>query len=142
MQTVLSIVHVLVSVFMILVILLQAGKSGGIGIAGGSSTVFGGRGSQTFLEKITTVCAAIFMITSLTLAYLSSRTDSAVLNRQRNEQTKKESDAAKNGATPATAGNQPAAPANESPAPAAPANESPAPAAPKAGEAPATNGTK
>jgi preprotein translocase subunit SecG len=84
MQTVISIIHVLVSVFMILVILLQAGKSGGIGITGGSSTVFGGRGSQTFLGKITTACAAIFMITSLSLAYLSSRTDSAVLNRQKN----------------------------------------------------------
>lgn len=79
MQTLLIVVHVLVSLFMILVILLQAGRGGGLsGLAGGSSTVFGGRGSQTFLGKITTACAAIFMLTSLTLAYFSTQEESLV----------------------------------------------------------------
>lgn len=80
-------VHVLVSIFLIFVILLQPGKGEGMGGAfgggGGSSTVFGGRGSVTFLAKVTEACAVIFMITSLTLAYRSSHSDS-VLRARRN----------------------------------------------------------
>ncbi len=74
-------IHVLVCVFLILVILLQAGKGGGMGSAfggAGSQTVFGGRGAQTFLGKVTSISAAIFMLTSLTLAYHSSRSQSVV----------------------------------------------------------------
>lgn len=79
MQTLLIVIHVLVSLFMILVILLQAGRGGGLsGLAGGSSSVFGGRGSQTFLGKITTACAAVFMLTSLVLAYFSTPETSLV----------------------------------------------------------------
>jgi len=79
-------VHVLVSLFLIFVILLQPGRADGMaafGGGGGASSVFGGRGSVTFLAKVTEVCAAIFMITSLTLAYRSSHTDS-VLRARRN----------------------------------------------------------
>ncbi|HET9554764.1 MAG TPA: preprotein translocase subunit SecG, partial [Anaeromyxobacteraceae bacterium] len=81
MITLVTVVHVLVCVFLILVILLQAGKGGGMGAAlggGGSQTVFGGRGAQTFLGKVTSVSAAIFMLTSLTLAYHASKTTSVV----------------------------------------------------------------
>ena len=82
MQTLLSVVHVAVSLFMILVILLQAGKSGGMGALGsGSVQVFGGRGSQTILSKVTSICAIIFMVTSLSLAWLSSRSSSMVEQR-------------------------------------------------------------
>ena len=79
-------VQVLVSLFLIFVILLQPGRADGmaaLGGGGGASSVFGGRGSVTFLAKVTEVCAAIFMITSLTLAYRSSHTDS-VLRARRN----------------------------------------------------------
>jgi preprotein translocase subunit SecG len=79
--TLVTVIHVLVCVFLILVILLQAGKGGGMGAAfggGGSQTVFGGRGATPFLGKVTSVSAAIFMLTSLTLAYHSSRTTSVV----------------------------------------------------------------
>ncbi len=80
-------VHILVSIFMIFVILLQPGKGEGMGGAlgggGNSSSVFGGRGSVTFLSKITTGCAVVFMLTSLTLAYRSSHSDS-VLRARRN----------------------------------------------------------
>jgi len=79
--TLVTIVHVVVCIFLILVILLQAGKGGGMGAAfggAGAQTVFGGRGAQTFLGKITSVSAAIFMLTSLTLAYQASRTASEV----------------------------------------------------------------
>ena len=77
--------HVIVSVFLIFVILLQPGKGDAMAaLGGGSSTsVFGGRGSVTFLAKVTEVCAAIFMITSLTLAYRSSHSDS-VMRANRN----------------------------------------------------------
>jgi preprotein translocase subunit SecG len=78
--TLVTVLHVLVCVVLILVILLQAGKGGGMGAAfgGGSQTVFGGRGAQTFLGKVTSACAAIFMITSLVLAYNASHTSSIV----------------------------------------------------------------
>ena len=79
-------VHVVVSVFLIFVILLQPGKGDAMAaFAGGgsSNTVFGGRGSVTFLSKVTTVCAIIFMLTSLTLAWRSSHSDS-VLRARRN----------------------------------------------------------
>src|SRR5256885_14603871 len=77
--------HVIVSVFLIFVILLQPGKGDAMAaLGGGSSTsVFGGRGSVTFLAKVTEICAAIFMITSLTLAYRSSHSDS-VMRANRN----------------------------------------------------------
>lgn len=79
MITLITIVHVLVCFFMVLVILLQAGRGGGLsGLAGGSSSAFGGRGSQTFLGKITTVCAAIFMLTSLSLAFFSVEEESII----------------------------------------------------------------
>jgi len=78
--TLVTIIHVVVCVVLILVILLQAGKGGGMGAAfgGGSQTVFGGRGAQTFLGKVTSACAAIFMLTSLTLAYHASHSSSVV----------------------------------------------------------------
>ena len=79
--------HVFVSVFLIFVILLQPGKGDAMaafaGGGGSSNTVFGGRGSVTFLSKVTTVCAIIFMVTSLTLAWRSSHSDS-VLRARRN----------------------------------------------------------
>ena len=81
-------VHVVVSIFLIFVILLQPGKGDGMaafsgGGGGASTTAFGGRGSVTFLSKVTTICAIIFMLTSLTLAWRSSHSDS-VLRARRN----------------------------------------------------------
>lgn len=142
MHTVLLIVHVFVSIFMILVILLQPGKDGGMaGMGGGtSSSAFGGRGSATFLSKVTTVCAAVFMITSLSLAYLSSKTESAVLSHAAPAAPAKPAATAGSGATaatgavpakPATTGAAPAAPAAPAPT-AAPVVPAPAPAAPAA----------
>ena len=98
-------IHVLVSIFLIFVILLQPGKGdsmGALGGGGGSSSVFGGRGSVTFLSKVTQVCAVVFMLTSLTLAYRSSHSDS-VLRARRNlaADAKKEAEA-KDASTAAT----------------------------------------
>ena len=72
----LIVVHVLVALALILVVLLQVGKGQSIGAAFGgassSQTIFGSRGPTTFLSRLTTVAAAVFMITSLSLAYFSA----------------------------------------------------------------------
>ncbi|AKT37506.1 preprotein translocase subunit SecG [Chondromyces crocatus] len=77
LQTFLHIVHVFVCLFLILVVLLQQGKGGGMGSAfgGASAQVFGGRGAGNFLTRLTAICAAVFMATSMSLAYLSSAGD-------------------------------------------------------------------
>ncbi len=76
MSFIVTIVHVAVSLFLMLTVLLQAGKGGGMGatFGGGSSqgSVFGGSGAGNFLSKLTTVSAALFMLTSMTLAFLAS----------------------------------------------------------------------
>lgn len=76
MHTAIVVLHVLCTLFLILVILLQTGKgaSMGSGLAGGSSqTMFGSSGAGNFLTKMTTAIATLFMITSLTLAIMSSK---------------------------------------------------------------------
>jgi preprotein translocase subunit SecG len=82
METLLYIVHILTCLAMLPIILLQAGKGGGVSAAfggGGSGSVFGGsRGASTFLTKMTSGAAIIFMITSLGLAYMSTRSRSVV----------------------------------------------------------------
>ena len=68
-------IHVLVSVALILIVLLQTGRGASLGASfgGASQTVFGSRGPTSFMGKLTTAAAIIFMITSLSLAYLSSK---------------------------------------------------------------------
>ena len=72
MYTLIVILHVIVSIAMILIILLQTGKGSDIGavFGGGSSqTLFGSTGPTSFLSKLTAGAAIIFMITSMFLAY-------------------------------------------------------------------------
>ena len=71
----LVVIHVIVAIALVLIVLLQAGKGAGIGSAfgGASQTVFGPRGPGSFLGKLTTAAAGIFMITSLVLAVFSSQ---------------------------------------------------------------------
>ncbi len=67
-------IHVTMCILLILIVLLQSGKGAemGVSIGGGSGqTLFGAGGPATILTKITTAVAIIFMITSLTLAYMS-----------------------------------------------------------------------
>ena len=67
------IIHIIVCFALILIVLLQTGKGADMGAAfgGSSQTVFGSSGSVGFLGKLTTGAAVFFMLTSLTLAYLS-----------------------------------------------------------------------
>ena len=76
--------HILVSAILILVVLLQTGKSADLAGAfggGGSQTAFGSRGAANFLTKMTTASAVIFMVTSFSLAVLSARGQSSVLDQ-------------------------------------------------------------
>ncbi|MDQ7004280.1 MAG: preprotein translocase subunit SecG [Ghiorsea sp.] len=83
MTTVLLTVHIIVAILLIVVVLMQKGQEGGIGgIGGGSSqSLFGSGGSGSFLVKATGVLAAIFMTTSLSLAFFSQKDASSVLDR-------------------------------------------------------------
>ena len=80
MEVLIAIIHVVVALFLIVSILLQSGKGGGVGAAfGGTSTVvFGGHGAGGFLAKVTSVMAITFMITSFTLSYMGSNTKSVL----------------------------------------------------------------
>ena len=71
MHTFLVVLHIFACIAMILVVLLQTGKGADMGAAfgGSSQTVFGSSGPGTFLGKMTTGIAVIFMLTSLFLAY-------------------------------------------------------------------------
>jgi preprotein translocase subunit SecG len=76
MLILITIIHVFVSLFLIIVVLLQSGQAGDIAAAfggQGSQTAFGARGASTVLTKATTWCAIIFMVTSITLSVTTSR---------------------------------------------------------------------
>jgi len=76
MYIVFMIVHIVVCLFLIIVVLLQSGKAADLaGAFGGmgSQTAFGPRGSATLLSKATTISAVLFMITSLSLSILATR---------------------------------------------------------------------
>ena len=71
-----TIVHVFVCLFLIAVVLLQSGKSADIAAAfggSGSQTAFGPRSGANALSRATTWAAVIFMLTSFTLAIISTR---------------------------------------------------------------------
>jgi preprotein translocase subunit SecG len=69
-------VHVLLALMIIALVLLQRGKGAEAGAgfgSGASGTVFGARGTSTLFSKLTAIFAALFFVTSLTLAYLGAR---------------------------------------------------------------------
>jgi preprotein translocase subunit SecG len=82
MWPILIIVHVAVCLALILIVLLQRGKGAGMGAAfgGSSQTVFGSSGATTFMHKVTTIAAIVFMLTSLGLSiFFGRRTTSSVM---------------------------------------------------------------
>ena len=111
-------VHIVLALMIIALVLLQRGKGAEAGAgfgSGASGTVFGARGTSTLFSKLTAVFAAFFFVTSLTLAYLGTRSvgePAGVLER-----------AAQAATPPATAPvTTPAAPAAPTTAPPAPTN--------------------
>ena len=81
MITFVVIVHVLVSLGLILVVLLQTGRGAEMGavFGGSSATIFGSSGAGNFLTRLTTGMAIVFMLTSLTLGYFSGRGGSSTV---------------------------------------------------------------
>ncbi len=74
--------HIVASLVLILVVLLQSGKAGDLAAtfgSTGSQTAFGARGTATVLTRATTVCAVIFMVTSLTLAIMFTKGSSGTV---------------------------------------------------------------
>ena len=70
LNTVFTVIHIVVSLALILIVLLQTGKGADMGAAfggGSSQTLFGSSGASTFLSRLTTWAAIIFMITSMGL---------------------------------------------------------------------------
>ncbi|MCK6529322.1 preprotein translocase subunit SecG [Myxococcota bacterium] len=145
MLTLITILHVFLCFFLIIVILLQAGKGGDVGAAfggaGASSTVFGASGAGTLLSRVTTGVAMLFMVTSISLSWFSNadaRRDSVIDGSVIEETQPAESTPAAGGTEAAPTDATPAAP-DATPAP-TPTDVAP-PAAPPAeapGEAPAT----
>jgi len=117
----LTIVHVSVCLFLIIVVLLQHGKSADIAATfggQGSQTAFGPRGAATLLSKATTWSAIIFMVTSfaLTVAKTSGSANGSVLGTEKPAQTQ----TAPAQATPTATPTPTPQPAQSTPAPAAP----------------------
>ena len=89
MYTIVLILHVIVSLILIAVILFQAGKGGGLadtfggGGGGGSQTTIFGQKASDFLTKATEVSAILFLCTSLSLAFLSSRRNKSIMENAR-----------------------------------------------------------
>jgi preprotein translocase subunit SecG len=83
MTTILTIIHILVSFFLVIIVLLQHGKGADIGatFGGSSQTVFGTEGPLPLLNKITTAAAVLFMVTSISLAYYSAQASRSTLMR-------------------------------------------------------------
>jgi preprotein translocase subunit SecG len=82
MVTILTIIHLLVCIFLVSIVLLQHGKGADIGatFGGGGESLFGTEGPVPMLNKITTAAAVIFMVTSISLAYISAHsTTSSVM---------------------------------------------------------------
>ena len=81
LTTIITIFHVLLASSLIAIVLLQRGKGAEAGAAfgaGASGTVFGSRGSSSFLSRTTAVLATLFFVTSLTLAYLAGQREGPV----------------------------------------------------------------
>ena len=91
MYALLIIIHIIVSVVLVVTVLLQAGKGGGLsalggGGGGGLQTAFGAEAGDV-MKKATSVTAVVFMVTSLSLAFISAQRGSSVIEAVAPEQT-------------------------------------------------------
>ncbi|HET9694884.1 MAG TPA: preprotein translocase subunit SecG [Steroidobacteraceae bacterium] len=143
LQTLAVVFHVLLAVAIVGLVLLQRGKGADAGAgfgAGASGTVFGSRGSASFLSRTTAVLATLFFLTSLGLSYLFSqqKQPTSVFDTLQQEAPAPVAPQSQPGLMPAlpetqapttsTPGQSPAATTSEPAAPVAPAQQEPAPA--------------
>lgn len=86
MQSFITLVHVSACLLLILVVLLQSGKGAEASttLGGSSQTVFGSSGGANFFTRLTAVIATIFMVTSLTLTWMSSHSQKSVFEGESN----------------------------------------------------------
>ncbi len=132
MQSLALVLHVALAIGVIVLVLLQHGKGAEAGAAfgsGASSTVFGARGSASFLTRVTTVLAGLFFLTSLTLFYLAAHREGGIASVTSLPSLQEDSVTAPAGESDLPAitpeGNDiPAAPGSESDLPSAPAPKS------------------
>src|SRR5262249_36098094 len=91
MSTLVTVLHVIVCLFLMLTVLLQSGKGGGMGAAfggGNPATGFGSSAASGFLKRLTAIAGTIFMITSMVLAFLASHNSADALEKFGDEQQK------------------------------------------------------
>jgi preprotein translocase subunit SecG len=121
MVTFVSFIHVIMSLILIIIVLLQTGKGSDLASAfggGGANTMFGSHGAASFLNKLTTVAAIMFMLTSLTLAILSASPEKSFMDDVAvPPAAKTESGQPAVSLTPVPAGSETGQPAAESAAP-------------------------
>lgn len=81
MEIIITIIHIIVCIALIFIVLLQQGKGADMGAAfgGTSQAVFGGAGASSFLSKVTTTAAVVFMVTSLLLATMGKGKSESIM---------------------------------------------------------------
>ena len=139
MSILIVVIHVIVCIALIMIVLLQTGKGADMGAAfggGASQTLFGTTGASTFLTKATTAAAIVFMLTSLSLAYMAGvRHDSDLVT----DTPPAQSQTAPEGQAPPVPDAEQKAPASQAqPSEGQPAAPPAAPAAPQGEPAPAS----
>ena len=85
MSALITIIHIVICLILIVAVLLQSGKAADLAGAfggGGSQTAFGPRGTATILSKVTTICAVLFMFTSMGLWIMSAKGTKSVISGQ------------------------------------------------------------
>ncbi len=125
-----TVIHLVACAALMISILLQSGKGGGLAGAfggGSSQTLFGGRGAASFLSRASTFLAIVFFLTSLTLGLSASHNATSSTSLIQEEARRRATQ------RPGTAGQQPGAPASGQPAGQTPAGSAPAPSAPATG---------
>jgi preprotein translocase subunit SecG len=138
LHSILLFIHIISATCIVALVLVQRGKGADAGAgfgAGASGTVFGARGASTALSRATAILAGVFMVTSLTLAYMGTRAAPRAPDTVLDKLAEQEANQvpavppASQTAPTQTAPVQPAAPA---PAPATPPASAPAPVVPPA----------
>lgn len=122
LTTIVTIFHVLLASSLIAIVLLQRGKGAEAGAAfgaGASGTVFGSRGSSSFLSRTTAVLATLFFVTSLTLAYLAGQREGPVSVLESAPLTSEDSGEVPELLLPDSEGDLPALPSDDAEPPAA-----------------------
>ena len=105
METGIIVIHIIVCIALVCIVLLQTGKGASLGAAfgGATQTVFGASGGTGFFEKLTTGVAIVFMITSLSLTYISAKKGGGTIMRTKAAQEEKTAPKVPQGPSPETA---------------------------------------